>query len=134
MTLVKSTSSSASRLRFEPSAGTTSGKASITGMVAVAVGWTRETSGQDGAVACCGCGQDGLSQALSGREDKTGDGSLSTVIGPGGDFRRFTAVVSEAAGDWRSVGVGLFVVVLERGTGDGFAVVEDRSRSFRRAC
>lgn len=59
---------------------------------------------------------------------------MSTVIGPGGDFRRFVAVVSEAAGDWRSVGVGLFVVVLERETGDGLAVVDDRSRSFKRAC
>lgn len=131
MTLVKSTSRSASRLRFDPSAGTTKGNAS-TGIVAV--GWMRETSGHDGVVACCV--QDGLSQAqaLSGREDNTGDGSLSTVIGPGGDFRRFTAVVSEAAGDWRSVGVGLFVVVLGRVTGEGFAVVEERSRSFKRAC
>ena len=98
----------------------------------VAVGWTRETSGHNGVAACCV--QGGLSYARSGREDKTGDGSLSTVIGPGGDFRRFVTVVSEAAGDWRSVGVGLLAVVLERETGDGLAVVEDRSRSFKRAC
>jgi hypothetical protein len=75
-----------------------------------------------------------LSQARSGREDNTGDDILSTVIGAAGDFRRFAAVVSEAAGDCRSVGVGLLVVVLERETGVGLAVVEDRSRSFRRAC
>jgi hypothetical protein len=56
------------------------------------------------------------------------------VIDAGGDFRRFVAVVSEAAGDWRSVGAGLLVVVLDRETGDGLTVAEDRSRSFKRAC
>jgi hypothetical protein len=101
----------------------------------VAVGWMRGTSGHDRATACCVCVQDRLSEAArSGREDSAGDGSLSTVISAGGDFRRFAVVVSEAAGDRRSVGVGLLVVVLERETGGGLAVVEDRSRSFRRAC
>ena len=128
MPLVKSTSRRASRLRFDPSAGTTNGRAS-TGMVAV--GWTRETSGHNGGAACCV--QDGVSQARSGREDSAGDGGLSRVIGAGEDFRRFVAVVSEAAGDWRSVGVGLLTVGFERETGGGLVVV-DRSRSFRRAC
>ena len=75
-----------------------------------------------------------MSQARSGRADSTGDGGLSRVMGAGGDFRRFAAFVSEAAGDWRSVGVGLLVVVFERGTGWGLVVVVDRSRSFKRAC
>lgn len=77
-----------------------------------------------------------MSQARSGRdrEDNGGDGTLSTVIDAGGDFRRFVTVVSGAVGDWRSVGGGLLVVVLERKTGWGLAVVEERSRSLRRAC
>ena len=123
---MRSTSRRASRLRFDPSAGTTNGRAS-TGIVAL--DWTRETSGHDGGVACRV--QDGVSQARSGREDSAGDGALSSVIGAGGDFRRFVAAVSEAAGDRRSVGVGLLVVAFERETGCGFVV--DRSRSFRRA-
>lgn len=55
------------------------------------------------------------------------------MIDAGGDFRRFVTAVSGAAGDWRSVGGGLLTVllVLER---EGLTVVEERSRSLRKAC
>jgi hypothetical protein len=79
-----------------------------------------------------------MSQARSGRgrEECAGDGSLSTATATdaGGDFRRFTTAVSEAAGDRRSAGEGLLTVVLGREPGGGLAAVGARSRSLRRAC